>query len=65
MTVGAMTVGAMTVGAMTAGAMQGETAFRGDLLSPLRDERRLKRLHAARDAHDLVVRTQLEIEHGA
>ena len=49
----------------TVGAMQGEAAFGGDLLASLRDERRLKRLHPARDAHDLVVRTQLDVEHGA
>src|SRR5437016_1028927 len=50
---------------LTVGAPQPEAAFGRDLPAPLRDERRLKRLHATRDAHDLVVGAELEVEHAA
>src|SRR5438309_5697319 len=41
-----------------------ETALGGDLLTPLRDERGLERLHAARDADDLAMGAELEVEDG-
>src|SRR2546426_3217120 len=43
---------------------QREAALGGDLLAPLRDERRLEGLHAARNANDLAMSAELEVEDG-
>src|SRR6267378_2353989 len=43
---------------------EGEPTLGGDLLAPLRDERRLERLHAARDPDDLPLGAELEVEDG-
>src|SRR5205807_10410429 len=50
---------------LAAGAAEREAAFGGDLPAPLGDERRLKRLEAGGDPHDLGRRAELEVEHAA
>src|SRR5204862_1458460 len=46
-------------------AAERDAAFGRDLPAPLGDERRLKRLQAAGDPHDLGRRAELEVEHAA